>query len=474
MHPYLDRKFRQTIHPVILMKTDSNSTVTRRAFVKTGTAAASLLILPSGVLRGQERKPGGKLNVAFIGMGGQIQGHVARILQLGHNVVALCDVDARQIAGSKNQHGDGLAKAAVYSDYRILLDKEKTLDAVVIATPDHWHAPICRLAMQAGRHVYCEKPLTHTITEARQIRELSKVSKGITQTGNQGSASGNLRRSMELIAAGFFGAITEIHSWHPPHGWPSGVDRPEGADAVPAGLDWDFWLGKAPARPYKSNIYHPAQWRGWYDFGSGSLGDFCCHAFNLPVRALDLDYPVKIEVSGTGLDKESFAKACTVRYHFPARDKRGPVKLNFYTGGDLPPEDVTAGLRLTFGNLPRTGCLLVGEKGQLESGLWNSDCYIRLNDEPRFIGADNHPKAKEIPQSLPRVIGHLDEWLDACLGGPKVFSDFDFGGHLTEIGLAGIVALRLQKNIDWDGPNMKAPGMPEADKFICKEERGTY
>jgi predicted dehydrogenase len=453
-----------TIHPV-----------SRRSFLKTaGVSTGALLVLPGGVLRGQDRKPAARLNVAFIGMGNQMQGHVAEILQLGHNVAALCDVDAGQIRNSQQRHGEGVAKAAVYSDYRVLLDKEKSLDALVIATPDHWHAPICRAAMQAGKHVYCEKPLTHTIAEARQLRELSKAAKVITQTGNQGSASGNLRRSMELIAADFFGAITEIHAWHPPHGWPSGVDRPQGSDPIPPGLDWDFWLGTAPERPYKSNEYHPVNWRGWYDFGSGSLGDFCCHAFNMPVRALDLGYPTKIEISGTELGKESFAKACTVRYHFPARGTRGPVQLNFYTGGDLPPDEVTAGLRQASGNLPGTGCLLIGEKGQLQSGLWNSDCYIKMNGEKRFVGADNHPAAKAVPQSLPRVKGHIHEWLDACLGGPKVFSNFDFGGYLTEIGLAGIVALRLQKNIAWDGPNMKVPGMPEADLFIRPAERGKW
>ena len=457
------------------MKPTVIPTVTRRTFLKTtGVSAGSLLMLPGGMLRGQDRKPGDKLNVAFIGMGNQIQGHVSQILQLGHNVVALCDVDASQIKNSQQRHGAGVAKAAVYADYRILLEKEKSLDAVVIATPDHWHAPICMAAMQAGKHVYCEKPLTHTIAEARAVRERAKASKVITQTGNQGSASGNLRRSMELIAAGFFGAITEIHAWHPPHGWPSGVDRPQGSDPVPAGLDWDFWLGTAPERPFKSGVYHPVQWRGWYDFGSGSVGDFCCHAFNMPVRALDLGYPTRIETSGTDLGKESFAKACTVRYHFPARGSRGPVKLNFYTGGDMPPDDVTAALRGSSGNLPGTGCLLSGSKGTLQSGLWNSDCYIMMNGEKRFVGADNHPAAKEIPQSLPRVKGHINEWLDACLGGPKVFSDFDFGGYLTEIGLAGVVALRLQKNIDWDGPGMKVPGMPEADRFIHPPERRRY
>ncbi len=457
------------------MKAAPNRRLSRRSLLKTaGTAAGSLLILPGGMIRGQEKKPAAKLNVAFIGMGGQIQGHVSRILELGHHVSALCDVDAGQIAGSQKRHGDGVAKSAAYEDYRVLFEKEKSLDAVVIATPDHWHAPICRAAMQAGKHVYCEKPLTHTIAEARQLREMSKSAKVITQTGNQGSASANLRRSMELIAAGFFGVITEIHVWHPQHSWPSGVDRPEGSDPVPSGLNWDFWLGTSPVRPYKANIYHPVQWRGWYDFGSGSLGDFCCHGFNLPLRALKLDYPTKIEISGTELGKESFAKACTVRYHFPARGDRGPVMLNFYTGGDLPPEAVTARLRESTGSLPSTGCLMIGNKGQLQSGLWNSDCHVRLNDDKRFVWAGQHPAAKTIPESLPRVKGHLDEWVDACLGGPKVFSDFDFGGHLTEIGLAGIVALRLQKTIAWDGPNMKVPDMPEADKFIRPEVRGNY
>lgn len=441
--------------------------ITRRAFLQT---TASTLILPSDLLRGQSKK----LNIGFIGMGGQIQGHVSKIIQLGHHVGAMCDVDAGQIAAAQNKHGEGVAGAAVYRDYRELVARETSLDAVVIATPDHWHAPICRAVIQAGKHVYCEKPLTHTIAEARELREMARRAPVITQTGNQGSASPNLRRSMELIAAGFFGTISDIHVWHPTHSWPSGEGRPEGSDALPAGLDWDFWLGTAPERPYKAGIYHPAKWRGWYDFGNGSLGDFCCHGFNMPVRALDLDYPDKIDIRGEGLGRESFAAACTVTFHFPARGKRAPVRLHFYTGGHLPPGEVTAGLSATFGSLPRTGCLLVGDRGQLQSGLWNSDCYIKLNEDARFTGEGNHASAKSVPHSLPRVKGHIDEWIDAILGGPKVFADFDLGGHLTEIGLAGIVALRLQKSIAWDGPGMKVPGMPEADAFIRKAERAKF
>lgn len=453
------------------MKTNPN--YTRRTFLKTtGASAGALCIQPGGLFAAATKKPGDKLNIGFIGMGNQIQGHVRGAIQLGHHVAALCDVDAGQLKKSRQAHGGGVAKAADYSDYRVLLEKEQQLDAVVSATPDHWHAQICKAAIEAGKHVFCEKPLTHTLAESRQLRTLAKNSKVITQTGNQGSASGNFRRSMELIAADLFGPITEIHIWHPPHDWPSGVDRPDGSDPIPDGLDWKAWLGPAPERPYKSGIYHPVNWRGWYDFGGGSIADFCCHAFNLPVRALELLYPNRIEISGTGLGKESFAKACTVSYHFPARGSRPPVKMHFYTGGDLPPETITAGHRATFGGLQRTGCLLIGEKGQLQSGLWNSDCYVMMNDDKRFVGEGNHPLAKQVPKSLPRVKGHLDEWVDACLGGPKVYSDFDFGGHLTEIGLAGIVALRLEKSIDWDGEAMKVPGMPEADRFIHPPKTG--
>jgi predicted dehydrogenase len=449
------------------MNTRTDTNIPRRTFLKTaGASAGALWLQPGALLAAPARKPGDKLRVAFIGMGAQIQGHVGGILQLGHQVAALCDVDAGQLQKTRKTHGDGVAKAVDYRDYRVLLEKEKDIDAVVIATPDHWHARICQAAMAAGKHVYCEKPLTHTIAEARQLRILTKTTKVITQTGNQGSASGNLRRSMELIASGLFGAITEIHIWHPPHDWPSGVDRPAGADPVPTSLDWKTWLGPAPERSYKNDIYHPINWRGWYDFGGGSIADFCCHAFNLPVRALELDYPNRIEISGSEMGKESFPKSCTVHYHFPARGSRAPVKMHFYTGGDVPPEAATAAHRASFGGLQRTGCILIGEKGQLQSGLWNSDCYVMLNGDTRFVGADNHPLAKKVPKSIPRVQGHLNEWVDACLGGPKVFSDFEFGGRLTEIGLAGIIALRLQKNIDWDGPAMKVPGMPEADRFI--------
>jgi predicted dehydrogenase len=443
--------------------------ITRRQFVGTAAASVSATALLSrgvsgAVFAGPEKGP--KLHVACIGLGRRMEPLLREFISLGQRVIALCDPDAGRIPLAKSWLGSEGEKAKGYKDYRKLLEEEKSLNAVIIATPDHWHAPIIKAALRAGKHIYCEKPLTHTLGEAREIRELARKPNVITQTGNQGSASSNLRRNIELIQAGVIGNVTDIHAWHPAHGWPSGEDRPAGEDPVPAGLDWDFWVGPAPMRPYKNAVYHPITWRGWYDFGNGSIGDFCCHAFNLPVRALHLDYPTKIEVSGTGLGKESFAKSCTLRYHFPKRDERGPVTLNFYTGGEMPPAEVTKPLADSFGNVDGTGCLLVGDKGVISAGLWNSDGYLKLNGEAKFQGIFKHEAAKPVPTKFRHVRSHMKEWVDACLGGPKTFSDFDRGGHLTELGLAGALALRIGHDIEWDGEKMEVKGMKEAQAII--------
>ena len=393
--------------------------------------------------------------------------------QLGHNVVAFCDVDTGQNDRSLVRHKSIAQSVNTYTDYRLLIEKEKTLDAVVIATPDHWHAPICTAAMKAGLHVFCEKPLTHTIAEARELAELSRTSKVITQTGNQGSASANLRRSIELIQAGLLGDVSNVHVWHPAHGWPSGVSRPTGKDNLPAGLNWDFWCGPSPLRPYKRGIYHPGKWRGWYDFGNGSIGDFCCHSFNMPVRALKLGLPSRVEINNVhDSGHETYARAVTHRFHFPAEGSRVAVNLIYYTGNeDMPPKPILDAVLGTFGNIPRVGAIVEGSNGLLSSGLWNTECYLKLKDDKKFIGHAKHGDAAGIPITLPRIRDHFQEWTDAILGKGKTFAPFELGGQLTEIGLSGIVALKLQNNLDWDGPAMKARGLPEASNYVNKKNR---
>jgi predicted dehydrogenase len=440
----------------------------RRSFLA-GTSKMALgsavipMFVPSSVLG--KNPPSGRLNIACIGMGGRMSRHVGNLAARKQNIVAVCDVDASRTARHK--------KAKAYKDYRKLLESEKSLDAVVVSTPDHWHAKICTAAIKAGKHVFCEKPLTHTVAEARALGELARKSSVVTQTGNQGSASTNFRRSIELIQAGVLGQIKEIHIWHPQHGWPSGIDRPAGQDKLPSGLDWDFWIGPSPMRPYKDKIYHPAKWRGWYDFGGGSIADFCCHSFSMPVKALDLGHPERIEVSGKGLGKESFATSCTLKFHFPAKGKRGPVIINFYTGGDMPPPAAMAGVKETFNRINRTGALVIGEKGTIQAGLWNNQCFLKMKDDKKFLGGLKHPAGKDVPLSLPRSRGHVEEWLDACkaAGNVKTFSPFEFGSHVTEIGCTGVVALRLQRDIEWDGKAMKVKGAPEADALINPKPR---
>lgn len=450
-------------------------TMKRRTFLGTSAATTAATTAAFNLLPSFANPPNKSLSVAFIGMGGQIQGHVANTLNQGHHAAAFCDVDPNRIRISKERHGERAAKAAEFADYRKLIETGG-FDAAVVATPDHWHAPIVKALMKADIPVYCEKPLTHTIGEARELRTLSRQSKGVTQMGNQGSASSNLRRSIELIQADVFGPVREVHVWHPSHSWPNGVKRPDGKDAVPSGMNWDFWCGPAPLREYKNGIYHPGAWRGWYDFGNGALGDFCCHSFNLALRALHLDQPSHIRMRGEGLGEETFARSCTVSYTFEPNDKRDhAVRIHFYTGGgeDVPPEYAVHAAKQTFGGgkLPREGAIMIGDKGCLNVGLWNSQCYVKMAGEQRYLGAGKHEASKDVPQSLPRVHGHMQEWFDAIRGEGKTFADFEHGGHLTEIGLIGILALKLQKDIEWDGENMKVVGEPSADALINKPVR---
>ena len=457
--------------------------VSRRKFARSAAAAVGLpMILPSGLLA--VLSPEEKLSFACIGMGGQMRGYlVPELNKLDQTVVAICDVDQRQLDSALQVNE--LKQARSYRDYRDLLDKESGVDAVIIGTPDHWHVPICEAVLKAGKHVYCEKPLAHSVAECRALEKLAlSHPKLATQTGNQGCSTEGFRRSFEVIQSGLLGNITEVHIWHPAHGWPNGVDRPTTSDPIPEGLDWNFWLGTAPARPYNNEIYHPGKWRGWYDFGGGSLADFCCHGFQLAYRALELDAPTRIDATGNDLGHESFPTRCTVTFEFAAKGNRGPVKLIFYSGeNNLPPNEVTQG------PVGTTGCLIVGSEGTLSAGLWNTDCNVRLKGAKEFRGADQ-PEVAKIAKTQPRIDtetlkwdpakaakgerprwskvnnSHMFEWVLACAGDAKTYSPFEIGARITEIGMLGVLALRLQKPILWDAENRRAAGLPEADAII--------
>jgi predicted dehydrogenase len=458
--------------------------VHRRKFLAAAAAAGIIApnILPSRVWAGPS--PNERLSFACIGMGGQMRGYlVPELMKLDQHIVAMCDVDQRQLDGAKQ--AKGLTEAKLYSDYRELLDQESGVDAVIIGTPDHWHVPIALAALAKGKHVYCEKPLAHSVAECHALGEAAKSRPQLaTQTGNQGCSTEGFRRSMEVIQAGLLGKITEVHVWHPAHSWPNGVERPEQSDAIPEGLDWEFWLGTAPSRPYNNGIYHPAKWRGWYDFGGGSIADFCCHGFQLAYRSLELVAPTRIEATGENLGHESYPTRCTITYDFPANASRGPIKLTFYSGDkNLPPAEITQG------PVGSTGCLIVGSEGTLSAGLWNTDCNVRFKGAKEFSGA-GHPEIAKLAKTQPRIDtealkwdpkraaqgqrpkwsavnnSHMFEWVLACAGDAKSYSPFEIGSRITELGMLGVLALRMQQPIVWDATQRQAVNLPAAQAII--------
>jgi predicted dehydrogenase len=441
----------------------------RRSFLKTsavalGVAALSrpLILLGAGA---NSTAANSKMNLAVVGCGGQGRGVMRSLLPHGVNLVALCDPDPAMIekarADSLKHVGEGMKDVKAYEDYRRLLEEAARFDAVLIGTPDHWHAPLCKAFMKAGKHVYCEKPLTHTVAEARELRELSRTSKVVTQMGNQGSASASLRRCTELIKAGALGQIREIYHWGV--GVTAKEGGAEGEDPVPAGFNWDLWVGPSAPRPFKQGVYHPYRWRDWFDFGNGGLADICCHAINLPMRSLDLSYPERIVINVH--DGKQLEGKAAVEFHFPARGKLAPVRLH-WQGSGKPSAEVLQPLVEVYKDKIPGGLMIIGEKGCIYTSHWNTGGLIRLQGELRLKDVLHHEATKEIPETLPRTGSHGQEWIDACNGKGKPFSDFQTGGKLTEIGLAGVVGLRAGKSLEWDGEKMQAKNAPETARFV--------
>lgn len=468
------------------------SPITRRQFIYYSALAASATAL-TGYARPKPRvvSPNEKLNIGQVGCGGKGAGDLR--FCSSENIVALCDVSENAAAHAREAY----PQAKFYKDYREMLEKEKSLDAVDIATPDHMHAVIAATAIKLGKHVYCQKPLTHDVYEARMLRELADKYKVATQMGNQGSASDGLRRAVEVVQAGLIGPVRQVYVWTNRPIWPQGLNRPEGSDPVPPYLDWNLWLGTAPFRPFKATwpndppsgnrrrqrggVYEPFVWRGWKDFGTGALGDMACHTVNWPFRALNLGYPTEIEAECTDMTEEMYPKSSRIRFEFPARGDQPPATLFWSDGGNKPPTDVTADIVALLDQVSGSGCLMLGDKGEVYSGDDGDQdlrFFVKLKGEKELRRSLEHEAVKAIPETLPRNAfqgspdqrQHL-EWIAACKGGKPGYSNFDIAAYLTEIILLGCVALRVGKKLEWDGPKMRATNAPEAEQFVRRHYR---
>ncbi len=407
-----------------------------------------------------------KLNIAAVGAGGRAAGDIDGVK--GENIVALCDVDRQRL----DKKGEQFSGAKKYQDYRKMIEENaKAIDAVVVGTPDHHHAPAAAMGIRLGKHVYVEKPMTHSVFEARTLRELAIKHKVATQLGNQGTAGGNLRRGVEFVQAGALGPVKEIHLWTNRPVWPQAphiMERPP-SKQPPAHLDWDCWIGPAPHRDFHDSL-HPFNWRGWIDFGTGALGDMACHTANLPYMAckLNLAAPTSIEAEAGDLNKETWPSWAKVKYEFPARADMPPLTVYWYEGKKnrrdrvLPPDEIPHGDKW-----PGSGSLIVGSKGVMFSwddygGNW------KLLPEDKFEGY------KAPPETLPRSPGHHAEWIRACKGGPKALSNFDYSGPLTEFVLLGNVAILTGKKLAWDDKNCKVTNCPEAARIIKRDYRSGW
>jgi predicted dehydrogenase len=340
-----------------------------------------------------------------------------------------------------------------------MFETEKNIDAVIVGTPDHNHATATMWAMKHGKHVYCEKPLTYSIWEARQIAKAAKQAGVTTQMGNQGHSGEGIRLTVEWIKAGAIGDVREVHSWARNAGRRGTMptERPQETPPVPDGLDWDLWIGPRPKRPYH-RYYHPGSWRAWWDFGNSTIGDFACHNADPAFWALDLGHPDTVEATSSNFSDEVAPIAAMYTYKFPARGKMPPVTLTWYAGGVLPPipDELEEGRKLTGDGY---GILFVGDKGKIMCDGWGGS--------PEIIGESLRKDFKRPPKTLPRTSGdHMKDWVDACKEGRKSCADFEYSAHLTEVVLLGNVALRTGEKLRWDGENMKAVNCPDAEKYI--------
>lgn len=459
--------------------------LSRRDFLAQSAAVAALTLVPRHVLGGPGFvPPSRKITLAGVGLGSQGLQNTAAFLEFPEvQVVAVCDVNRestgylswyweegkerrpggrepgrRMVEGhyAKQQRSGEYRGCKTYSDYRELLEKED-VDAVMIATPDHAHAVVTMAALKRGKHVYCEKPLTYSVLEARRVTEAARQAGVATQMGNMGQATEAARTVCEMIWDGAIGPVREVQVWSSARFWKWSLyeSRPRETPPVPAGLDWDLWLGPAPQRPYHPE-YHPWTWRNWWDFGTGLLGDLGCHKLSTVFKALKLGHPTTIEASSTKINPETYPLGVMARFEFPARGDMPPVVLSWYDGGLRPPRPVEL-----EADEPMKDIIYIGDKGKLMG--------------ERLIPESRMDAYKRPPKTLPRSPGHYHEFVSACRGGPRAGSDFvNHAGLLTELCQLGNVALRAQNKLVWDGPALRITNDQKANRFLHREYRAGW
>jgi predicted dehydrogenase len=489
------------------MKSDK---ISRRNFIGSAAGAAALTIVPRHVLGGPGYvPPSDMLTLASIGVGAQGTRVMMDFLKEPDvRLIAVADVNrgssdyvewgpnemrdkVRKLIGdpswgadftgptagrepargivnayyaSKGQASSGSGCAA-YNDFRELLDKEKSLDGVVVCTPDHWHAPVSITAMRAGKHTYCQKPMTHTVHEARRMAAVARETKVATCVALADSASANTRHLEEWIAAGVIGPVRRVENWSSRPFWPQGLDRPTEIQPVPDGFDWDLWLGPAPARPY-NHVYYPFVWRGWHDFGCGCIGDMAQYSFDTIFRALKLTAPTSVEASATKAFPESFPWASIVRWEFPARGDMPDVKINWYDGLLQPrrPDELPDDEPMSFDS---EGLLFIGDKGKILCGF--------EGERPHLIPAARMKEFTPPPDGIKPAAPHYREFIEAAKGnGPPPLPNFEYEAPVAEAILLGNIALRRREKIRWDAENFQITNSPQAQSLVTTPYRGEW
>ncbi|MEK7678198.1 MAG: Gfo/Idh/MocA family oxidoreductase [Verrucomicrobiota bacterium] len=431
--------------------------LTRRNFLRTAGAAAAFTIVPRSWLGQGQTPPSEKLNIAGIGVGGMGAGDIGAVAP-GNNIVALCDVDSRRSAETLKKFPD----AKQYRDFRKMFDEmEKNIDAVVVATPDHFHAVAAMAAIKRGKHVYCEKPLAHSVHEVRQLMKAAQEHKVVTQLGNQGHSFDTIRNFCEWIWDGAIGNVHTIHAGCAAvNSGLNQLSRLKEQHPVPPTLDWDLWLGPAPQRPYHP-AYLPGSWRGWVPFGNGTVGDWTCHVVDPVFWALDLGAPKTIQAQVKDYDfktqGDAFPKGEIITCEFPAKGKRGPVTMHWYSGTErIPRPEVLE----QDDKVVDTGAVVLGDKGAIMYGSHGAG-GVRLIPQAK-MDAYKRPE-----KTLPRVREHHGDWLQAIKNGTKAGSDFSYGGPLTELAMLGVIAIKLAgTKLEWDTQAMRFINSAEANQYI--------